>query len=168
MKKEITTNEKKSKIIYNKDGTFSRVKINKNIFSNKNESIQKNVNKIIKKYIGEYAYIIESGQKIYFDKNLVGEYTYSNTTKNLPVSYKLAKGRAAIIFKEIINNAKGRIWEPNKKEKHKIDAYYGFYRYVTRFSFEYNGFEQIYEGTILIRNDKNGKKYLYDVLNIKK
>ena len=168
MKKERLTKEKKSKKIYNEKGKVKRVKILTNIFEKKEISIQKVVIKEIKQYIGKYAYIEESGQRVYFDKDLVGEYTYSNSTKNMSITNKLAKGRAVVVLKEIINNAKDRSWEPNKKEKHSIDAKYGFYRYNTVFSFEYNGKEQIYRGTLLIRNDEDGKKYLYDILNIKK
>ena len=156
------------KEIYDKKGEAQRVKILKNIFDNKEENIQKVISKNIKQYIGKYARIKESGQKVYFGKDLVGEYTYSNATKNLSTVDKLAKGRAVIGFYEIINNAKERKWEPNKKEKHVLNAKYGFYRYKTIFSFEYNGIESIYEGCILIRNDGNKRKYLYDILNIKK
>ena len=168
MKKDSITNEKNVKIVYNQKGEVDRIKILTNIFENKVNSIQKTINKEIKQYIGKYAYIKESGQKIYFSKDLVGEYTYSNSTKNMSITNKLAKGRVVVGLKEVINNARDRIWEPNKKEKHKVDAKYGFYRYNTSFSFEYNGIEQIYSGILLIRNDENGKKYLYDILNIKK
>lgn len=47
------------------------------------------------------------------------------------------------------------------------DAKYGFYKYDTAFSFYHNGSEKIYTGVVLIRNDANGKKYLYDILNIR-
>lgn len=155
--------------IYNEDGTFNRVKIEDNIFeNNKGKSIQKTIKDYLVNHIGEYADIIESGQRVYLGEDLPGEYTHSKATENLPVASKLAKGRAATELKEIINNAQNRTWEKNKKQKHEIDAKYGFYRYDTVFSFEHNGKEQIYQGKILIRNDENGKKYLYDILDIKK
>ena len=168
MEKLISTNEKISKIIYNKDGSFNRVKILKDIFDKKEKNMQKAIKQNIKQYIGKYSYITESGQKIYFEKDLIGEFIYSNSTKNLSMPYKLAKGRCVLALNEIIHNAKNRTWEANKKNKHRIDAKYGFYRYDTTFSFEYNGKEQIYKGILLIRNDNNGNKYLYDILNIKK
>ena len=172
MKRRVITNEKNKqinyKIIYNQDGTFNRIKILKDVFENKEKNIQKIVSQNIKEYISDYAYIEESNQKVYFDKNLVGEYTYSKATNNMNISYKLAKGRAVIVLKELIFYAKNRLWESNRKDKHRVDAKYGFYRYNTVFSFEYNGKEKMYQGTILIRNDQNGKKYLYDILNIKK
>lgn len=80
----------------------------------------------------------------------------------------MAKGRAATELKGIISNVTNREYSNYKKEKHVKDAKYGFYKYDTKFSFEQNYKEQVYTGTVLIRNDTNGKKYLYDILNIKK
>jgi len=68
---------------------------------------------------------------------------------------------------DISQSVKMKVWEQNHKEKHKIDAKYGFYKYDTTFSFDYNGQEKTYTGIIVIRNDANGKKYLYDIVNIK-
>ena len=52
----------------------------------------------------------------------------------------------------------------NKKEKHAIDAKYGWYKYVTRFQIG----DAVYNADLLIRNDADGKKYLYDIQGIKK
>lgn len=162
-------NNTKYSIVYNNDGTFNRVKIKDDIFKNNNgKSINQTMMDYLKKHIGDYTEIIESGQKVYLGEDLPGEYAYSKSAENLPVKDKLAKGRAVTGLQEIVENAKNRRWEPNKKEKHNLDAKYGFYRYDTNFSFEHNGKEQIYSATILIRNDANGKKYLYDILNLKK
>lgn len=162
-------NNTKYSIVYNNDGTFNRVKIKDDIFKNNNgKSINQTMMDYLKEHIGDYTEIIESGQKVYLGEDLPGEYAYSKSAENLPVKDKLAKGRAVTGLQEIVENAKNRRWEPNKKEKHNLDAKYGFYRYDTNFSFEHNGKEQIYSATILIRNDANGKKYLYDILNLKK
>ncbi len=156
-------------VIYNNDGSFNRVKITDNIFeNNNNKSITRTIKDYLTEHIGEYADIIESGQRVYLGEDLPGEYAFSKSATNLPVSSKLAKGRAATGIKEIINNATNRQYEANRKTKHNIDAKYGFYRYDTNFSFDYKGKEQLYSGTILIRNDSNGKKFLYDITDIKK
>lgn len=155
-------------IIYNNDGTFDRVKISDDIFRNNDgKSISKTIHDYIKKHIGEVYTIIESGQKVYLGDDLPNEYAYSKSTQSLPTSKKLAKGRATTNLKEIVENASNRNWQKNTKSKHDIDAKYGFYRYDTTFSFDYNGQERVYNATILIRNDANGKKYLYDILNIR-
>ena len=155
--------------IYNSDGSFDRVKIEQNIFENsQGKSIKKTIKEYLTQHIGEYYNIIESGQKVYLGEDLPNEYSYSEYSKKLPTNKLLAKGRASSNLQEIIENANNRQWSKNKKIKHAQDAKYGFYKYDTKFSFDVNGKEQIYSGTVLIRNDANGKKYLYDILDIKK
>ncbi len=159
----------KYSVIYNEDGSFNRVKIDDDIFeNNKQKSINNTIKDYLEENINEYANIIESGQKVYLGKDLPSEYAFSKSSQNLPLPNKLAKGRASSGLKEIIENASNRIYEKNQKIKHNIDAKYGFYKYDTKFSFDHKGKEQIYSGTIVIRNDANGKKYLYDITNIKK
>lgn len=161
--------EAKFSVVYNKDGSFNRVKIDDNIFENNdNKSITKTIKDYLTKHIGEYADIIESGQRVYLGEDLPGEYAFSQSAQGLTLAQKMAKGRATTGLKEIINNATNRKYSKNKKEKHNVDAKYGFYKYDTKFSFKVKGKEQVYSGTILIRNDTDGKKYLYDILNIKK
>lgn len=151
-------------VIYNNNGSFDRVKINDDIFENNNgKSISKTIYDYIEKHIGDVYTNIESGQKVYLGKDLPSEYAYSESSKFLPIQKKLAKGRATTNFKEIIENASNRRWQKNTKSKHELDAKYGFYKYDTTFSFDYNDRENIYTATILIRNDANGKKYLYDI-----
>ena len=162
-----TANSSKFSEIYNIDGTVNRIKINENIFNDKTKSINKIIENYLKEHIGEVYTIIESCQKVYLGADLPNEYVYSNYSKSLPFSKRLAKGRAASGLKMIVENATNRRWEIYKRIKHKTDAKYGFYKYDTTFSFDYNGQEKVYTGTILIRNDANGKKYLYDILNIK-
>lgn len=169
MKKRITTNEKKSKIIYNHDGTFNRVKINTNVFvNNKNKSISRTMVDTAKKYIGKYACIVESGQRIYLGNDFPKEFAYSKYSQYLSKELKLAKGMTISGIIELIESATNRKYCNKKKSKHAKDAKYGFYKYDIFFSFVRNTKEYIYQGMILIRNDKNGKKYLYDILNIKK
>ena len=159
----------KYSIVYNQDGSFNRVKINDNIFENNNgKSISNTIKDYLENHINEYANIIESGQKVYLGTDLPGEYAFSKSSQKLPMNEKLAKGRASSGLKEIIENVSSRNYEKNRKTKHNIDAKYGFYKYDTKFSFDYNGREQIYEGTVVIRNDADGKKYLYDITNVKK
>ena len=93
---------------------------------------------------------------------------YSKSTRSLPIGKLNAKARASIGLREIVENASNRRWEANKKKEHRIDGKHGFYRYDVKFSFIHNWKEHIYKGILLIRNDLNYKKYLYDVLDIKK
>ncbi len=154
--------------VYNNDGTLNRIKINENIFENNNgKSINQTIKEYLENHIGDVYTIIESGQKVYLGEDLPGEYAYSKSAQSLPTTKKLAKGRAVTNLKEIVENSTNRKWEPYKHESHKVNAKYGFYKYDTTFSFNHNGQEKVYTGTVLIRNDANEKKYLYDILNLK-
>jgi hypothetical protein len=85
-----------------------------------------------------------------------------------------AKANAAQGIPELIQTAINPIWEKNAKKKHEKDAKYGWYRYDVRFAIpvysdtgkleRYN----IFAARLLVNHSANGKKYLYDILNIKK
>ena len=152
-------------IEYNNDGTPKVVAIEEDIFEGHEDEKPHNViRNYLKQHIGEYATIIESGQKVYIGKDLPGEYTHSQYTKSLNSERKAVKGQVAQELKEIIEIASNREWRKNTKEKHKSDAKYGWYKYTS--TFRVNG--EDYEANLIIRNDADGKKYLYDILGIKK
>ncbi len=85
-----------------------------------------------------------------------------------------AKANAAQGLPELIEIAAGKKFTENYKEKHTIDAMYGWYRYESRFALpvfnevgeieRYNVFNVI----MVIRHAKDGKMYLYDIMNKKK
>ena len=58
--------------------------------------------------------------------------------------------------------------------EHKIKAAKGWYRYDTRFGLPVYGQDgeveryNIFHAYLIVRYDNNGKKYLYDIINIKK
>lgn len=125
--------------------------------------------KYLKGHIGEVYPLIESGQKVYIGKDLPGEYTRSKYTQNATPSVKYVKGQAAQNIGEMIEIATNRKWEKNRKEKHEHNAKYGFYKYDTRFAVKNkSGTYVIYDSTIVIRNDEDGKKYFYDITKIKR
>jgi len=123
----------------------------------------------IKRHIGDVYTIIESGQKVYIGEDLPKEFTQSKSTKRMVSNKKTeqlnAKNQSIQNVGELIEIATNRRWEKNNKQKHSIDAKYGWYRYETRFALP-NG--QVYVADLLIRNDADGKKYLYDEISIKK
>lgn len=130
----------------------------------------------IGQHIGDYYTIFESGQKVYIGQDLPGEYTQSDYTQNL-LKYNRktlkVKNNASQNFKEIIEIATDRKWEKTK-HNHNKDAKYGFYRYISRvavpvFDSKKNVVSaNIYSVEVLIRNASDRKKYLYDIVNIKK
>lgn len=146
------------------NGNSNVVVIEEDIFKRReDEKPHKVIRDYLKKHIGEFATIIESGQKVYFGKDLPGEFTHSKYSKNLSFNKRNAKSQAAQNLDELIGIGTNRRWSKNRKAKHEIDAKYGFYQYTTRF--QVSG--KTYDADILIRNDADGKKYLYDIINIK-
>lgn len=130
----------------------------------------------IAEHIGDVYTLIESGQKVYIGEDLPSEYTQSKYTqkilKNNPNIVKV-KNKASVNLGEMIEIATNRRWEKTEHPKNK-DAKYGMYRYDTRFGFPVmNNQKQIvganvYTAELVIRNASNGKKYLYDIVKIKK
>ena len=143
--------------------------------SNKDLRDYKKVAEYIGRHIGEVYTIIESGQRVYIGEDLPSEYTQSEYTKRLlknnPATLK-AKNRASDALGDMIEIASGRRWEKTK-HTHNKDAKFGMYRYNSRFAFAVNGGNgtpnvHAYDVELLIRNALDGKKYLYDIVNIKK
>ena len=95
-------------------------------------------------------------------------------TKKLRGMNAKAKANAVQILPEMIEIASNGVFEHNRKAKHARDAKMGWYRYDTRFALPvYNDRGEvdrynIFTGRLLIRHASSGKKYLYDVLEIKK
>jgi hypothetical protein len=86
-----------------------------------------------------------------------------------------AKANASQGIPELIHIATNREYSENTKKKHEADAKYGWYRYNVRFALpvyddkteqvvRYN----IFSARMLVRHAEDGKKYLYDLLAIKK
>ncbi len=129
----------------------------------------------IAEHIGEVYTIIESGQKVYIGPDLPSEYTHSKYTaylQKMKPGTARAKNRAVDGLGELIETATNRRWEKTKHAKNK-DAKYGMYRYDSTFAFPVRdgkgGITRIraYDVELLIRNATDGKKYLYDIVNIK-
>lgn len=65
-------------------------------------------------------------------------------------------------------------WRENVKPKHSRDAPNGWYRYETQFAVPVLNAKKaidhytVYGGTLLIRNDTDGRSYLYDLLDVQK
>ncbi len=112
-------------------------------------------------------------EKIYIGNQLPDEYANSNYTKSLKGRSAKAKANASQGIPEIIGSAINKEYQANRKEKHNKDAKYGWYRYDIRFALPVydndilTGYN-VFSARLLVNHAENGKKYLYDILAIKK
>ena len=121
-----------------------------------------------------FSTILVDAQPVYIGKDLPGEYRSSEYTKSLRKATRAVKMQAVTNLDEMLLLAENGEWRENVKTKHKRDAKNGWYRYSTRFALPVMDIKKavdhytVYSGTLLIRNDADGKSYLYDLLDIKK
>ena len=148
--------------------------IENNPLSLKDLTNYKKVAAYIAEHVGEAYTIIESGYKVYIGEDMPREYTQSKYTtailkNNQPVLR--AKKKAIGSFGEMIEIATNRRWEKAKHSTNK-DAKYGVYRYSTAFAFPVKQNSEVvnvksFDAELVILNSSDGKKYLYDIVNIK-
>ena len=151
------------------------VVVDKNIIKGvKNKDLKKFVKNELKKNVGSYYTIIQNSKEIYLGKNLSNEYVYSECTKKMKISTLKVKAQASNNIGELIQIATNEGWKENIKPKHSEDAKYGWYRYDTRFAIpkvENNdgviGYDT-YSASLIVKHSSDGKKYLYDMIKIKR
>ena len=155
--------------VFNQDGTFNRLKIEEEEYRNlKVKEAQKRAKAHIKEQKGISYKNILTSNTILIDDKTANEYIYSCYTRWKKQDIKYVKFILSKYIKELFMNANSKSYEVNRKNKHNLDAKYGFYKYGAKFSIVDNDKETTYSCSLLVRNDANGKKYLYDILDIKK
>jgi hypothetical protein len=141
------------------------------IFKNKQNIPWNDVEDYLKDFIGNEIIVKEYGDVIHIQGDFPDEFTESRYTKKLRGALAKAKANAAQVIVEMLENAKNRRWAENKDSKHDKEANGGWYRYDVGFIIpvEHNGTaaQNRYLATAVVRI-KDGKLYLYDVINIKK
>ncbi|MBQ7067213.1 MAG: transcriptional regulator [Lachnospiraceae bacterium] len=150
------------------------VMIHDSIFRNKQNINWSDVEKYLEQYIGELYTIAEDGEKIYIGKDLPDEYAHSDYSAKLKGALAKTKANAVQAIPEMIEISTNGSYSVNTESKHRLDAKYGWYRYDSRFAIAvYDNAGEIerynvFKARMIIRYDADGKKYLYDVINIKK
>ena len=132
------------------------------------------IEQYLKQYIGKCYEIIQTSEEIYIGTDFPDEYAHSKDTKSVKGANEKAKANAISVIGELIEIASDKTESPDYNMKHGNKAKYGWYRYNTRFGIpvysedgvleRYN----IFRARIIVRRDKDGKLYLYDVVTIKK
>jgi len=150
------------------------VMIHDTIFRNKQNIAWSEVEKYLQQYIGNVYTIVEDGERVYIGKDLPDEYAHSNYTAKLKGTLAKTKANAAQAIPELIEISINKTYAGNTEEKHKVDAKNGWYRYDSRFAiaiYDNDGEVErynVFKARMIIRHDADGKKYLYDIINIKK
>ena len=150
------------------------IQIDTIIFSSKRRIDWLGVETYLKKYVGEKYIIDETDDVIYIGSDFPDEYANSKySTKALGTIGK-AKANAVQAIPELIKTASNVSFRMNSEEKHSINAKFGWYRCTVRFSLptcddrgNITG-RNFFQGRMIIRCDADGKKYLYDIIDIKK
>lgn len=166
--------ERNVTIIADADGR-KIVLINDKKFKGADKKDWKEIEEYLSIYVGKYYEIAELSEKIYIDKDMPDEFANSKERISLKGANRKTKANVSQGIPELIQIASNPIWEANKEDKHQEDARYGWYRYEVNFALpvyddksgetiRYN----IYSAKMLVRHDCDGKKYLYDLLAIKK
>lgn len=102
------------------------------------------------------------------------EYAGSKYTYSLMGANAKAKANAVQGLPELLEIAKGKHYRENSGKKHIRNAAYGWYRFDSRFAIPvYNGKGNterynVYHASLLVRHAKDGRLYLYDMIDIKK
>lgn len=134
-----------------------------------------NANASVQGMIVEHKYTIKDTQdEIYIEKDLPDEYAGSKYTYSLMGANAKAKANAVQGLPELLEIAKGKHYRENSGKKHIRNAAYGWYRFDSRFAIPvYNGKGNterynVYHASLLVRHAKDGRLYLYDMIDIKK
>ena len=135
----------------------------------------KRLRNILRNILVSFYEIEETSDKVFISSNFPDEYVSSESRLALKGAVAKAKANAVQGIPELIRIATNKEYSENTKQKHNKDAKYGWYRYDVRFALpvyddksneicRYN----IFFARMLVRHDKDGKKYLYDLLAVKK
>lgn len=149
------------------------VLINNIRFKGKRKIDWESVKSYIQEYVGTYYEITENSEIIYIGNEFPEEYTESESRKALMGANAKAKANASIAIPQLIQIATNPSFEINRKEKHVKRAKNGWYKYDIRFALPVYENEvlvryNVFSARLLINHAENGKKYLYDILAIKK
>lgn len=166
-------NKRNVSVIKDVDGN-NIVVINDIIFKGKRGICWEDVEEYLRNYVGDFYTIAESNEIVYIGADLPDEYAHSGYTLILKGTNEKAKANAAQGLPELISTATNMEYTENTKAKHMKDAKFGWYKYESRFALPVFGTDgqveryNVFHVAMILRHAQDGKKYLYDIMNIKK
>ncbi len=161
---DIVMNEKGKKV----------VRIDTILFSSKRKIDWAGVEDYLKRYVGNKYVIDETDDFVYIGTDFPDEYANSQYSAKAFGTIGKAKANAAQVIPELVSIATNIVFRENTEEKHSSNAKYGWYRCTIRFSLPTCDDKgnvvgrNYFQGRMIIRCDADGRKYLYDIIDIKK
>lgn len=161
---DIVMNEKGQKV----------VRIDTILFSSKRKIDWAGVEDYLKRYVGNKYVIDETENFVYIGTDFPDEYANSQYSAKAFGTIGKAKANAAQVIPELVSIATNMVFRENTEEKHCSNAKYGWYRCTIRFSLPTCDDKgnvvgrNYFQGRMIIRCDADGRKYLYDIIDIKK
>ncbi len=150
------------------------IRIDTILFSGKRRINWVGVEEYLKKYVGESYTIDETDEIVYIGSDFPDEYANSQYSSKAYGTIGKAKANASQAIPEMIKTATNISFRENSEDKHTKNAKFGWYRCTVRFSLptcddkgNISG-RNNFQGRMIIRHDMDGKKYLYDIIDIKK
>ena len=143
-------------------------------FKGKTKTEWTEIEQLLKEYVGKHYEIVETCEKVYIGKDFPDEFTHGKDKTILKGPNLKAKANASLVIGELIQIGSNRSESPDYNMKHGNRAAGGWYRYDTRLAIPiYNDEKEIiryniYKMRMLVRQDADGKLYLYDFLHTKK
>ena len=126
---------RKKHLIIAKDKKDNKVVIiNEILFKGRKNLPWKEVEKYLKRYIGEVVCVSETEEMIYIDKDFPDEYKGSEDTKKARGASAKAKANAIQGILQMVEIARKTSVSDNVKKKNSKKASQGWVRYLTRFA----------------------------------
>ncbi len=150
------------------------VVVNDIIFKGKRSVNWKEVREYLKRYVGDFFEIASTQDVIYIGSDLPSEYSGSVYTQKLNGTVAKAKANASQGIPELLEIATGKYFKENNGIKHNWNARFGWYRYDSRFALPVYDAEgqidryNVFHASMIVRHANDGKRYLYDIIDIKK
>lgn len=161
-------------IVQHSDGKYIVI-INDRKLRGETKDDWKMVEEYLKGFILDHYEIIDAAETVYIGTEFPSEYSGSKSRLALRGARRKAKALAAQGIPEMIQFAENPRWEENRESKHRKDAKYGWYRYDVRFGIPvyterttYIERYNIFKAILLVKHAEDGKKYLHDLITIKK
>ena len=144
------------------------------IFKKKQYVEWNDVKEYLKRYVGEVYTILSTQESIYIGLDFPNEFAGSSYTYTLKGANVKAKANAVQGIPKMIEIATGGNYKENNEEKHSRNAKFGWYRYDSYFAIPVHDndgevdYYNMFHASLLVRHSEDGKKYLYDIIDIKK